>query len=410
MARRRSGRAILWMVAVLCAPLVGTADAEEGEGQQMEWDTQQMPFFEVRGGLENCRIRFERDKEGRVAYLGGSITTMKGWRELTYDMLEAWFPDTTFDFINAGIGGTNSTLGAFRFKEDVFKNGKVDLLFLEYAVNDSGDPSADNRRKRAMEGIVRQARRLNPEIDILIQYFADTRKVETVRAGEVPDVILDHEEVARHYNIPVLNLAAEVTRRLDQGEFTWEQFSRDTCHPLPFGHQLYADCIGAFLDELWKAPAPEDGAPVAYPLPEPLDPANYERGRFVVLDEARLIDGWTRMPAWTAEKTCNYSGPVDVLVAESPGAVLELAFGGTLVGINAIAGMDAGTLECTIDDGSAQTIDLFDHYCERFHRPVCHILAEDLPPGRHTLTLRMADTANPKSLGHAARILRFCAN
>ncbi|MGC9329386.1 MAG: hypothetical protein ACP5I1_17255, partial [Candidatus Hinthialibacter sp.] len=76
-------------------------------------------YFDVRGGVDNCRIKFEKQKTGRIAYLGGSITTMKGWRELTYDLFQKRFPETTFEFIDAGIGGTNSTLGAFRFEEDV---------------------------------------------------------------------------------------------------------------------------------------------------------------------------------------------------------------------------------------------------------------------------------------------------
>jgi hypothetical protein len=145
-------------------------------------------------------------------------------------------------------------------------------------------------------------------------------------------------------------------------------------------------------------------------VPAPLDPMNYERGRFIPLDQARLVSGWMRLAAWDTEKKCNYGGAVDVLAAETPGDTLELDFEGRLIAINAIAGMDAGILLVSIDGGPAVELDLFDHYCTMFHRPVCRVLAEDLAPGKHTLQLAVAGKANEKSAGHAARILRFAAN
>lgn len=367
-------------------------------------------LFQVRGGLDNCRLRFLQEKRGRVAFLGGSITTMPGWRDLTCEMLKKRFPETQFDFINAGIGGTNSTLGAFRLEPDVFKNGPVDLLFVEYAVNDAGNESPDNRQTRAMEGILRHARHLNPKIDFVMQYFADTGKVEAIRKGAMPGEILRHDKVAEHYAVPIINMAVEMTRRMDAGEFTWEQFSRDTCHPSPFGHERYAECIGKFLDAAW-AKAPDAAAsPQDHVLPEALDPLNYAHGRFLELEQAKNIQGWTRNKAWDTEKKCNYGGAVDVLMAETPDALLEVPFEGSVIGISAIAGMDAGILECSVDGGAAHTLDLFDGYCASFHRPVCRVLAEDLAPGKHVLTLKMSKDQNPKSQGHACRILKFTAN
>jgi sialidase-1 len=283
----------------------------------------------------------------------------------------------------------------------------VDLLFLEFAVNDEGNTSPDNRRLRAMEGIIRLAKHHNPQIDIIMLYFADTDKLGKFRKGETPSVITDHESIAQHYDIPRLNLASEVTRRLDAGQFTWSEFSRDTCHPTERGHAVYAECIQQMLDVAWK----RDRARLKpTPMPDALDPMNYERGRFIALDQANLVKDWRRIPAWDTEKKCNYGGAVDVLAAETPGAVLELAFEGTLIGISAIAGMDAGAMDVTIDDGKPSRMDMFDSYCPQFHRPVCHILAEDLPAGKHTLRLTIAPEAKPESTGHAVRVLKFVAN
>lgn len=367
-------------------------------------------YFELRGGLVNCRIKFSHEKKGRIVYLGGSITTMKGWRELTYDLLKKRFPETEFDFIDAGIGGTDSTLGAFRFETDVFKNGPVDLLFLEFAVNDGGSGAPDYHRVRAMEGIIRHARRLNPQIDIVMQYFVTQGYVDEINQGKTPASIIDHEKVAKHYNLPILNLAQEMTRRINNKEFVWEQFSGDSCHPKPFGHQLYTDCIARFLDAEWAVPITPNAKAKDYAMPKPLDAMNYENGRFLDPQQEKNVSGWQFVKGWKAEKTCNYGGPVDVLTAEHPGDQLELTFEGSLIGFYGIAGFDAGILECTVDGGEMKTVDLFDYYCTQFHRPVCHILAENLKPGKHKITIKMKSEKNEKSTGNACRILKWVAN
>ena len=124
-----------------------------------------------RGNLTNCRLKFLREKQGHVAFIGGSITEMDGYRPMVCDMLRRRFPDTQFTFTNAGISSTCSTTGAFRLPTDVLSQGPVDLLFVEFAVND--DQDAHHSRAaciRGMEGIVRQSRRHNPHMDIVITY------------------------------------------------------------------------------------------------------------------------------------------------------------------------------------------------------------------------------------------------
>jgi len=397
-------------LAILAVLPPGHALVASGDDSSSASAPAARPLFSLRDGLDNCRLVFERSKQGRVAFIGGSITASPGWRDLTCDLLKKRFPETSFDFINAGVGGTNSTFGAFRLQADAFKNGPVDLLFLEFAVNDEGAQSTDNRRVRAMEGIVRHARQLNPNVDILILYFADTEKMESYKKGVPPKVIEEHEQVAGHYGIPVLYLAEEVSRRLNAGQLEWSQFSRDTCHPQEKGHAIYAECIDVLMRRAWQGELAADAQARAHVMPAPLDALNYERGRFIALEQAKVANGWTRIPQWDTEKKCNYGGAVDVLAADSPGAAMDLEFEGTLIGISAIAGMDAGILEMSIDDGATQKYDMFDGYCLQFHRPICRILAEDLSAGKHRAHLTIAAESNPQSQGHAVRILKFVAN
>jgi lysophospholipase L1-like esterase len=124
-----------------------------------------------RNGVSNCAHVFTSTGKGRVAFLGGSITEMEGYRPRTYETLKTQFPQTQFEFINAGIGSTGSTTGAFRLRADILSEGKIDLLFVEFAVNDDQDSDrADTQMVRAMEGIVLQARADNPATDIIFLY------------------------------------------------------------------------------------------------------------------------------------------------------------------------------------------------------------------------------------------------
>ena len=146
-------------------------------------------WFRLRGGLRNSLRRFQAGGAARVAFLGGSITEMKGWRDLVCEHLAGRFPRTQFDFINAGISSTGSTPGAFRLMRDVFANGPVDLLFEEAAVNDSTNYFTPREQVRGMEGIVRHARLQQPEIDIVLLHFVDPDKMAAIRAGKTPEVI-----------------------------------------------------------------------------------------------------------------------------------------------------------------------------------------------------------------------------
>ncbi|MEZ5950373.1 MAG: hypothetical protein R3C12_14405 [Planctomycetaceae bacterium] len=112
-------------------------------------------YYELRQGLSNCRLKFEREKRGRIAFLGGSITASKGWRDDVIRYFQTRFPETEFDFISAGISSLGSVPHAFRLQRDVLSHGPVDLLFVEAAVNDTTNTPDRDQMLRGMEGLVR---------------------------------------------------------------------------------------------------------------------------------------------------------------------------------------------------------------------------------------------------------------
>ncbi len=388
-------RASGWMMMVALLGAGGTAAAEAGAQPVAE----SFSDFIMRGNLMRSASKFAAGGPVRVAFMGGSVTTQQ-WREPVMKYLRERFPKAQFDFVMAGVGGTDANLGAFRLPRDVFSRGPVDLFFLEFAVNGGG--------VRAMEGIVRQARRTNPAIDILVTYFANTGHCDAYNKGQVPGIVKDHEQVTERYGLPSLWFYREVAKRVKNGSLKWKEFSGDVVHPTALGCDLYAKWFVSFLDQAW---ADMSLKPAEAALPAPLDPLCYERGNFVPADAATIRGGFKLVKQWRTEKTCNFAPPVDVLEATAPGAELSLKFDGPAIGLYLIAGFDAGTIEYTIDGGAAKTVDLFDMpWCTMFHRPVHRMLADNLAAGPHELVIRMTDKKHAKSVGTAMRLLWFMVN
>lgn len=369
-------------------------------------------YHSLRGNLSNSRIRFERFKKGRVAFLGGSITYNPGWRDMICDYLKERFPDTEFEFIAAGIPSMGSTPGAFRLERDVLIKGTVDLLFEEAAVNDRYNGRSAQEQIRAMEGIVRHARESNPAMDIVFMYFVDPLKMEDYNNGHIPPVIQNHEAVADYYGIPAINLAKEVNDRILAGEFTWKDDFKNL-HPSPFGQKIYFQSMKTFLENTWHGNISEDDTIVNHSLPAKLDHGCYDKGKFVSIREAKLNNGWKLVERWVpGDDAGTRDGYVDVpmLIVGSPGAELELSFEGNAVGISVAAGPDAGKIEFSIDNNYYREIDLFTQWSAGLHLPWFHVLDAGLEPGKHVLRIKISSAKNPESKGHTCRIAHFFVN
>lgn len=81
-----------------------------------------------------------------IACIGGSITQgmisdgssdaqlsfKKPYADIFFEWWTDTFPDTEFEFVNAGIGGTDSYLGVHRVKKDVLEY-EPDLVLVEFS-------------------------------------------------------------------------------------------------------------------------------------------------------------------------------------------------------------------------------------------------------------------------------------
>lgn len=365
----------------------------------------------LRGEFQNARLTFERTGKGTVAFLGGSITEMNGYRPMVCEILQKRFPKTVFTFVNAGISSTCSTTGAFRLGADVLDKGPVDLLFVEFAVNDDQDGHHTREEcVRGMEGIVRHARQANPSIDIVMTFFVNEQILSTLQEGKTPLTVEAHAAVAEYYAVPTIHLAKEVAEEITAGSLTWKQFGG--VHPAPFGNAICARMIDELFSRAWAAPLAAGAAVTPVPVPlTPLDPLCYGAGRFINPAEAKIKQGWTLgVPDWKVlpgSKRDRFTS-IPMLCATETGAELTLVFEGTAVGAYVVAGPDAGIAETSVDGGPFAKVDFYHAYSRGLHYPRTVMLATALPAGPHTLTLRVS--AETQSAGHAARIMQFTAN
>ncbi len=368
-------------------------------------------FHIYRSDLKNSFLKFSNEKTGRVVFLGGSITHNPGWRDSVCYYLTQKFPETKFDFINAGIPSMGSTPAAFRFERDVLKNGPVDLLFEEAAVNDDTNGRKPLEIIRGMEGIVRHALTANPACDIVFMYFADPGKTEHYRAGEIPDEIQLQDSVAKHYNISSINLAQEVRERIDAGEFDWENDFKDL-HPSPFGQNIYYRSIKTFLENVWQKDFSLEEV-TSKVLPAPKDKNSYSNGKLVQPQPRKAIKGWEMIQNWQpndGKGTRDNYVNVPILEGTYPGKIVKFHFKGDAVGIAVAAGPDAGIIEYSVDNLPWKKQDLYTEWSSFLHLPWFYTLEAGLKPQNHTLQIRVAREKNQQSTGNVCRIRYFFYN
>ncbi|REJ80300.1 MAG: SGNH/GDSL hydrolase family protein [Planctomycetota bacterium] len=372
-----------------------------------------VPHFNRRNDFRNSRLEFEREGHGHVAFIGGSITEMDGYRQMVCADLQERFPECEFDFTDAGIASTCSTTGAFRLQRDVLAHGPVDLFFIEFAVNDDQD-AAHTRQEciRGMEGMLRHALAHNPQMDIVITYFVNPEMLETLHAGGTPLTIEAHETVAQHYGVTTVNLAAEVAKQISAGELTWDQYGGT--HPAPRGNRICADMIRTLLNEAWGEPGSDEEKPAPHDVPaKPIDPHSYVNGRFISAESIHPGAGWRHeIPDWAMlPGQCRGRFlDLELYVADEPGAELSIDFTGTAIGAYVLAGPDAGRIDVSVDGEPFEEVELYHRFSKGLHYPRTVMFDAELKPGEHSVRVRVAGTRHELSSGQAVRVLEFVGN
>jgi lysophospholipase L1-like esterase len=215
-----------------------------------------------------------------IACIGGSITQgtiAKGtadsevgfstpYAELFHEWWTERFPDTEVNFINAGIGGTDSYLGVHRVERDVLQY-QPDLVLVEYAVND-----ADSFfYKRSYDNLVRKILESDSAPAVMLLFMAQT---DGTSAQDMQVL------VGYNYALPMVSYANCIKSMMENGRYTAEQLSGDGVHPSALGHAIVGEILWNYLNQVY-------GEMYELDDPEPFDLAAVTDERY---KHAEIVD------------------------------------------------------------------------------------------------------------------------
>lgn len=393
------------LTSFLCLTILLTALTSKSFAQNK---LQSASFITFNGYSSTFAEKINKKEPVSIAFLGGSITNMEGWRSLVCNYLTKTYPQNQFKFINAGIPSLGSLPHAFRLQRDVLDSGKIDLLFIESAINDHVNKTAEQTQRRALEGIIRHTLSKNPKTNIVLMAFAEEDKNKDFDNGKIPTEVKVHSDLAEYYHLPFINLALEVDKRIANKEFTWAGDFKDL-HPAPFGQQLYFNTIKTYLEENQKNTDKKAGTS----LPKIIDKFAYTKGQYVSVAAAENLNTFSINKSWKPSDGLEARpGFVNIPVLESStrNSTFDLIFKGNAVGIAVLSGPDAGILHYRIDNGEEKTIDLYTQWSASLHLPWYLLLGDQLGGGEHKLSVRVSDYHNLKSTGYTCRIAHFLVN
>ncbi len=365
---------------------------------------------ELGRGVPNFLAKIAIEKTAHVVFLGGSITqNTKGHTKMIPDWLKKKWPDVEFTFTNAGLSSTCSTSGAFRFQNDVTSEGPADLLIVEFAVNDDQDASHSGKAAiRGLEGIVRQCRKVNPAGDIISVQFVNPSILEKILKGAPTVSVEAHKKVARHYEIPIVDVGQALANEIAAGRMTWDKDYGGT-HPNQIGYAFASALITSIIE---KSGLNTGGPEIE--MPEPIDSGSYFSAKSLDPQEFNWLGGWkfeqvskSLLPVGAIRS--DYE-KYKALRADESGDMLYYSFLGRMLGAFVLAGPDAGIMEVSIDGGEWKAVDTYHKHSRSLNYPRSVILADDLSPSYHQVAIRVAEEKNPKSQGHAVTILYFEIN
>lgn len=205
--------------------------------------------------LMNVMERAAHGEEITIAYIGGSITDGSSaspkdtscYAYLSTKWWEDTFPDATINYINAGIGATDSYLGVHRLQDDVLVY-EPDLVITEFSVNDYR-----SWNKETYESLLRTIL-LSDNEPAVIALLLGTEQDYNYAA--------EHAQAAFKLSVSTINYAAVLSEGRKNGSLSWADVGNpDGVHPANDGHALIAHLLTQFycdvLSEINTAAYPE---------------------------------------------------------------------------------------------------------------------------------------------------------
>jgi lysophospholipase L1-like esterase len=382
----------------------------------------------IRSGLPDFFHKVQSGKSVIIAYIGGSITqAIHGYRMSSARYIQSLYPAVKMKFINAGVSGTGTDLGACRLYEQVTQH-HPDLVFIEFAVNGA--------YKEGLEGMIRQLWKNDAAIDICLLYAAHNEHAGIYAAKQIPDNVKGLETIADHYKVPSIHMALHPALLQQEGKLVWKSdsktvpgkivFSNDGIHPLTEGGDLYAAAIARSIQAM------QTGATLQkHTMPAVLYSADWEEaGMYAPQQLATFSNGWEKIIPKDSVYLKQFAGWFPyIMKAEQPGASFSFKFKGTMFGVFDIGGPESAQMKIELDgkpvklkpllpgtrlseitagDGRA-LLDRFSFFCNNRYRGQFECIKVE--PGMHTVTMKIAaEKADKRSILGEKQLADISAN
>ena len=233
---------------LICILMIG--GTAMGEFAGTEWYAEALKASEMNLG-NNVRLKkvIERARAGEqitIGTMGGSITEGAGasiYEECWASRFAVRFGNTygvnngaNVALVNAGVGGTPSTFGYMRFRRDILEripetdpDGYPDLVIIEFAVNDWGEPSGHRCFESMVKEVLQQPN--EPAVIILFSMRDDGWNLQ----GEL-------RKIGDVYDLMMVSLPDGIFPHVGK-EMTKQDYFFDEYHPNSDGHRMMADCL-----------------------------------------------------------------------------------------------------------------------------------------------------------------------
>ena len=179
-----------------------------------------------------------------VGVIGGSITqgsSASNQANCYASKFNDWwvnkFPSAEINFINAGIGGTNSYLGVHRVDEQLLSY-RPDVVIVEFSVNDTDKVI----NKYSYDSLVRKilSGEQNPAVMLLFTTMDNGTSLQDV-----------HKEIGEAYDLPMISYHDAVYPEVAAGTLNWADISPDNIHPNDAGHDIIGQILSRYLDGIY---------------------------------------------------------------------------------------------------------------------------------------------------------------
>ena len=238
-------------------------------------------------------------------------------------------------------------------------------------------------RRRCREGLIRKL--IKADCDVVIVYTYCKEMYEPMMKGEIPDTILEYEELAEHYGLSSVWMGKYAFDEYRAGLMRFEEWLPDGLHPQDRGSYSYGQSVLKFIEPEIKSDAPRA------PFPKPLAEDNWENCEMILFDSIK----WGR--PWRLRDNSRFHIRNEYLDTSAAGARLGFDFTGTGLCLVLMKGVMAACLKYRIDGGEwidepgGSAVEMWQGNNDWFKFIT---LSEGLAFGNHTIEIEV--NANPK--------------